>query len=272
MIAIGGGSIGDVATVAAHLIKRGVDLIQVPTTLLAAVDSSVGGKGAVHLLAGKHAVKNAAGVFHYPVESWICEELFASLSPRQFFEGEIEAYKMAACLDATAWRRYRHRAPALARLIREARTLKNAICDADPYEERDERRLLNFGHTFGHVFESLTRFELSHGDAVCLGICCALDVGRTLGVTSERAASEIEQGFNELWLRVHPRTALRAALAAVLEGVQRRELARLLAADKKSDGGLRMALVTAVGKSGIFAVESAVWARLWQSRWRKGVA
>jgi 3-dehydroquinate synthase len=181
---------------------------------------------------------------------------------------------MATCLDAFAWRRYRRREPALASLIRDARKLKNAICAADPYEARDRRRLLNFGHTFGHVFESLTSFELSHGEAVCLGICCALDVGRELKITPESVAAEIERGFSELWLTVHPGTPPRAALAGVLDGVQRRDLARLLATDKKADnaGRLRMALVTALGHSGIFAVGDDVWAGLWQDRWRKGVA
>jgi 3-dehydroquinate synthase len=271
VLAIGGGSIGDVATVAAHLLKRGLTLIHVPTTLLAAVDSSVGGKGAVHVAASGQIIKNAAGVFHYPLEGWICQEIFASLSPRQLFEGEVEAYKMAAALDSAAWRRYRRRKPGLASLVREARALKNATCAADPYEGGDQRRLLNLGHTFGHVLESLTGFELSHGEAVCLGIVCALDVGRELGVAPESAAGEVEQVFTQLYEAVHSTTP-RAALAQALSGVPQRVLASLLAADKKVDahGQLRMALLTGLGRSGVFAVEGRVWRALWGRRWRRG--
>ncbi len=278
LLAIGGGSIGDVATVAAHLLKRGVDLIHVPTTLLAAVDSSVGGKGAVHLAGGNHSVKNAAGVFHYPVESWICLELLASLSPRQVFEGEIEAYKMAACLDAVAWSRYRKRKPPLARLIREARALKKAVCAEDPYERSDRRRLLNFGHTFGHVFESLTDFELSHGEAVCLGILCALDIGRAMRVTSEETAEQVERVFTALWHGVNPRIAPRKALARTLSRPRLSALTRLLAADKKVDarGRLRMTLIAAIGRAEVRPVDVQLWQAIlreqWRNHWRAGDA
>ncbi len=274
VLALGGGSIGDVATVAAHLLKRGVDLIHVPTTLLAAVDSSIGGKGAVHLPDGKHAIKNAAGVFHYPVEGWICREILASLSPRQLFEGEIEAYKMAACLDASTWRSYRARKPGLERLIREARALKRAVCAEDPYEQSDRRRLLNFGHTFGHVLESLTDFELSHGEAVCLGILCALDVGQATRITPAETADQVEATFTALWRAVNPRITPRAALARALAGARLDEVTRLLRVDKKVEarGGLRMVLVPGPGRSAVFGVEDSVWQALLRQSWRKGEA
>lgn len=277
VLAIGGGSIGDVATVAAHLLKRGVELIHVPTTLLAAVDSSVGGKGAVHAPlggnAGQHEIKNAGGVFHYPLETWLCDDLLASLSDRQLFEGVIEAYKMAACLDARAWAGYRARRPSLQKVIREARALKRAVCATDPYERSDRRRLLNFGHTFGHALESLTDFELSHGEAVCLGILCALDVGRAVGITRPYAAAELEAAFSGLWRAVNPRATPRAALARALSKGSPSELTQLLKADKKVDarGALRMALVTTPGHCKVRVVEEAVWRELLRDRWRHGL-
>ncbi|HEX8538814.1 MAG TPA: 3-dehydroquinate synthase, partial [Cystobacter sp.] len=106
LVAIGGGTIGDVCTMAAHLLKRGVRLVQVPTTLLAAVDSSLGGKGAVDVTVNGRVVKNPVGVFHYADEAWICPELFSSLSEAQLREGAIEAWKMAVCLDGPLFRRY----------------------------------------------------------------------------------------------------------------------------------------------------------------------
>jgi 3-dehydroquinate synthase len=267
MLAIGGGTVGDLATVAAHLLKRGVALIHVPTTLLAAVDSSLGGKGAIHV----RGVKNAAGVFHFPVATWLCEELFATLSSRQRAEGAVEAYKMAACLDARAWRRWRQAPPATTAMVFEARALKSAVCRRDPYERGDARRLLNFGHSFGHVFESLTRFRLPHGAAVCLGILCALDVGRRLGVTPEPVARDVEAGFGELWRASGSRQAPRAALAHIIGGNSAGAIATLLAADKKAgpSGELRMVLLERLGRARVEPVPTKLW-RSSLGKWRRG--
>ena len=267
LIAVGGGTIGDLCTVAAHLLKRGVRLVHVPTTVLAAVDSSVGGKGAVHATArGGLAVKNAAGVFHYPAECWICPELFATLSPRALRQGATEAWKMVACLSPRLWREYRRRPPALERMIRDARSLKDAVCRADPYELKGPRRVLNFGHTFGHVLESLTRFRLSHGDAVGLGMRCALDVGRALGATPEPVAAEVEEG-----LAAGPRILGRDALARALGRAPAGAVAELLRADKKAGaaGALRMVLLRRIGQTEVLPVEASAWQPLLRA-WRQG--
>jgi len=267
LIAVGGGTVGDLCTVAAHLLKRGVRLIHVPTTVLAAVDSSVGGKGAVHATArGGLAVKNAAGVFHYPSECWICPELFATLSPRAHREGATEAWKMVACLAPGLWRGYRRRPPALERMIRDARRLKDAVCRGDPYELKGPRRVLNFGHTFGHVLESLTRFRLSHGDAVGLGMLCALDVGRALKVTPEAVALEVEEGLAE-GARILGRGALAKALGRAPAGA----VAELLRADKKAGaaGALRMVLLRRLGDAEVHPVETRTWRPL-LGAWRRG--
>jgi len=267
LVAIGGGTVGDVATVAAHLCKRGAPLIHVPTTLLAAVDSSAGGKGAVHVPSGGHWLKNAGGAFHYPVETWLCPDLFSTLRPGQLREGSVEAWKMIACLDAATWRRYRIKRPTLVELVRRARALKGRVCRLDPYDQEGRREVLNFGHTFGHALESLSRFRISHGDAVSLGILCALDVGRALGVTPFRVADEVEAGFSG-GLGVPGR----AALAGALRLASPPRVEALLAADKKRSrkGALRMVLLRRVGAAQVRAVPPEAWRALFPA-WRRGV-
>jgi 3-dehydroquinate synthase len=268
LVAIGGGTIGDVSAVAAHLLKRGVRLVHVPTTLLAAVDSSLGGKGAVDLVVRGHAVKNAFGVFHYAAECWLCPELFATLDVRQRREGAIEAWKMVACFDAKRWREYRRDAPALDSLVRDARRIKARVCARDPYERTGLRAVLNFGHTFGHVIESVSRFRVSHGDAVGMGVLCALDVGRAMGVTDEHVAAEVEAGF-----RAGPKAKGRNALARVLahDAPRGTAVASMLAADKKvgSHGELRMVLLRRIGEAEVKAVPNELWRSLYSS-WRRG--
>lgn len=238
LVAVGGGTVGDFATVAAHLVKRGVELVQVPTTLLAAVDSSVGGKGALNV----GAVKNALGVFHYAAKTLLCAEFFETLSAAQHREGIAEALKMAVCLDAGVWKKWSRRAPSTLELVKTARRLKQQVCAVDPYEQTGRRSVLNFGHTFGHVIEGLSGFRVRHGEAVALGMLCALDVGRAMEVTPSALAEEVEAVLTE-------RTgASRRRLAAVLERHSTDEVERLLGADKKSTAdGLRMVLLQRPG-------------------------
>jgi 3-dehydroquinate synthase len=266
LLCIGGGTLGDLATVAAHLIKRGVELIHMPTTVLAAVDSSVGGKGALHVAAGRWTVKNAAGVFHYARQTWLCPELLETLDPAQLREGAIEAWKMFACLDAGLWRRSRRHRPGMLALIREGRRLKDSVCRRDPYELEGHRRVLNFGHTFGHVLETISRFRLSHGDAVGLGMLCALDVGRRIGITPDRVAREVEVGLDE-----GPGIMSRSDLARWLRRASTPSIQRLLAADKKAgpDAEMRMVLLHALGRAEVHAVPPRAWRALLPS-WRAG--
>jgi 3-dehydroquinate synthase len=268
LVAVGGGTIGDVGAVAAHLIKRGVTLVQIPTTVLVAVDSSVGGKGAVNLGdGGRGGVKNALGVFHYARRTWLCPEVFATLQPAQIREGFTEAWKMAACLDARTWAAWSSSPPALEQLIREGRALKARVCADDPYELKGMREVLNFGHTFGHVIESLTRFRVAHGDAVGLGMLCALDVGRAAGVTPEDVARQVETQLHRA-----PGILPRSRLAKVLAGHKPADLEELLRADKKSGAGgeLRMVLLRRVGQWTLQEVAGAGWRQLvpaWKEGW-----
>lgn len=233
VLAIGGGTVGDVATVFAHTFKRGVHrLIHVPSTLLAAVDSSVGGKGAVNV----GGAKNVLGVFHAADEGWLCPELFTTLSEAQRREGRIEAWKMVVTLDAKAWMRWKHTPPTDEQLITKSRALKHAIVVRDPYETKGLRVVLNFGHTVGHVIESLSHYRVRHGDAVGMGMLHALDVGVRLGVTSSTVAKEIEESLPLA-------EGARQALSQWLKPSNQKQIQQLLKADKK--GG--MILVTKPG-------------------------
>jgi 3-dehydroquinate synthase len=268
LVAVGGGTIGDVCTVAAHLIKRGVTLMQVPTTVLAAVDSSLGGKGALNLGQDREVgVKNALGVFHYARRTWLCPEVLTTLEPAQVREGFTEAWKMAACLDAGTWAAWSSSPPALEQLIREARALKARVCAEDPYELRGTRQVLNFGHTFGHVIESLTRFRVAHGDAVGLGMLCALDVGRAAGVTPEDVARQVETQLHRA-----PGILPRSRLAKVLAGHKPSDVEELLREDKKTgaSGELRMVLLRRVGQWVLQQIQGSVWRKLipaWKEGW-----
>ncbi len=259
VIALGGGTIGDVTTVFAHLLKRGVRLIQVPSTLLAAVDSSVGGKGAVNV----GAVKNGLGVFHYPHESWLCPELFTTLSAAQRREGRLEAYKMALG-DAKRWAAWALRPPDDQALITQSRALKATICARDPYERTGERTVLNFGHTFGHVIEAVTRHRVRHGEAVGLGMLCALDVGVAMGITSPGVAQTVEALLPNA-------PGARQRLARVMRGTTTSRVSQLLAADKKgsSEGAVRMVLLNKPGRWSVDPVAPKVWSRLFE-QWSDG--
>lgn len=258
VVAVGGGTVGDVSTVLAHLLKRGVELVHVPTTVLAAVDSSVGGKGAVNV----GEVKNALGVFHAPSLGLVCFELYDTLSPSQRREGLVEAYKMAVCLDATAWAKWSKAMPALREVIHVSRGMKSKLVAKDPYERTGLRALLNFGHTFGHVVESVTRYRVRHGEAVGLGVHCALDVGRALGVTSDAVAKQVESVFAE----VAPNARVRLARALRPVGPDRLEV--LLGADKKASAkALRMVLLERPGRARLVEISPSAWKQLlpwWQ--------
>ena len=245
VIAIGGGTIGDLATVFAHTFKRGVGkLIHVPTTLLAAVDSSIGGKGALNV----SGAKNVLGVFHAADEAWLCESVWSTLTEAQRNEGRVEAWKMIVTLDTKRWSVWSKRGPDDLSLIHASRALKTRLVTKDPYEQTGLRAVLNFGHTFGHVIESLSRYRVRHGEAVGLGILHVLDLGVKAGITPRSLADELE--------RVLPvkRTRLKPFLTKEVAA----RVTSLLRADKK--GG--WILLEAPGKTRFVTFEEAAqWPR-----------
>jgi 3-dehydroquinate synthase len=193
VIALGGGVIGDLAGFVAACYQRGVDLVQVPSTLLADVDSSVGGKTAVNHPGGK----NLIGAFHQPLAVIADTELLASLPERELRAGLAEIIKyglirdvaffewLEANLDALLARD----AAALAHAIQRSCEIKAQIVSGDE-REQGERALLNLGHTFGHAIEAASGYvEWLHGEAVAMGLVLAADLSRRMG-QFEPAAQE----------------------------------------------------------------------------------
>lgn len=177
IIALGGGVVGDLAGFVASIFYRGIPFVQIPTTIVSQVDSSVGGKTGVNVDEGK----NLLGAFHQPKLVIVDPETLATLPAREFHEGFSEAIKHAAIRDADMIKDLfaidpgKREVPAdlLARNI----AIKARIVEADEYETKDIRALLNFGHTIGHGIEaSLPYGEMLHGEAIALGIRAALHI------------------------------------------------------------------------------------------------
>jgi 3-dehydroquinate synthase len=176
IIALGGGVIGDMSGFVAATVLRGVPFIQVPTTLLAMVDASVGGKTGINHSTGK----NLIGAFHQPIAVLIDPETLKTLSPREMRGGLAECIKHDIIRDAEGFARLEaeiDRAPDrdiayLADLVAHNVAIKAKVVEADPFE-RSERAHLNFGHTFGHAIETVSHYDYSHGECVGLGMVAA---------------------------------------------------------------------------------------------------
>ena len=200
--ALGGGVVGDLAGFAAATILRGVDFVQIPTTLLAQVDSSVGGKVAVDLEHGK----NLAGAFWQPRLVLMDPEVLDTLPLPVFMEGMAEVVKYGCIRDA-AFFDFLAARPSRAELMAEMEHILYTCCaikrSVVEQDERDtgERMLLNFGHTLGHAYELAGHYtEWSHGAAVAAGMCAAARLGVRLGVTPAELPERLEEALSALGL------------------------------------------------------------------------
>ena len=254
VVALGGGVIGDVVGFAAATYLRGIPFIQVPTTLIAQIDSSVGGKTGVNLPQGK----NLVGAFHQPCGVLIDTETLTTLARRELVSGWCESIKQGAVGSETLFKRTRDFlkriktnpeafiSPALEKLIRSQCAFKAAIVTGDEREapERTDhlsRRVLNFGHTVGHALESITNYRrFRHGEAVGYGMLVAGQMSKDLGLL---ATSELEL------LRDTVRLAGSLPAASDLdESAIRRAILR----DKKSvDGRIKWVLLERIGRARI---------------------
>ena len=195
VVALGGGVIGDLAGFAAATILRGVDLVQIPTTLLAQVDSSIGGKVAIDLPAGK----NLAGAFWQPKVVLMDPDCLSSLSDQIFSDGMAEVIKYGCILDEAFFRLLKDcggRAGVMERIEEVLYTCCDLKRQVVLQDERDtgRRMLLNFGHTIGHAFELAGHYETwTHGQAVAAGMVRASWLGAELGITPPSAAEEIQE-------------------------------------------------------------------------------
>ncbi|MGY0505924.1 3-dehydroquinate synthase [Luteimonas sp. e5] len=241
--ALGGGVVGDLAGFAAACWMRGIDCVQLPTTLLAMVDSSVGGKTAVDIAAGK----NLVGAFHAPRAVIADTHTLASLPPRELRAGLAEVVKYGAIFDADflSWLETHSEAllalqpEALGEAIAVSCRHKAAVVERDPFE-RGERALLNFGHTFGHAIEAEQGFGgLNHGEAVAVGMHLAARLSARLGMADEAAGRRLGELLAALGLPLALPTGLRPD--ALLERMR---------LDKKNDArGLRLVLWDAPGRA-----------------------
>jgi 3-dehydroquinate synthase len=246
VIAFGGGVVGDLAGFAAATYMRGTPFVQIPTTVVAQIDSSVGGKTGVNLGEGK----NLVGCFYQPELVLADTALLATLPKREIDAGMAEAVKYAALGERGLF-------PILSRkgelsdfeeLVRLCCRAKAKLVEADECDT-GARRALNFGHTFGHAIEKYYNYgKFNHGEAVARGIAIALDVGVALGVTPEKTRGEA--------LALMEARGLDTALE-----IPRRELIPLTASDKKNENGaVTLILLKGVGEPVVYKTnEEELW-------------
>lgn len=234
---LGGGVVGDLGGFAAATFLRGIDYVQVPTTLLAMVDSSVGGKTGINLAAGK----NLAGAFHHPRAVHIFPELLRTLPAREFAAGTAEVLKCGLLGDADLFARLERAPltpehPELPAIIRRCCELKAGIVAADEKETAPAggRALLNLGHTFAHAIEQVAGYgTYLHGEAVAVGLVAAADLSHRLGLLPASDVARVAAAVAAHGLPVRLRAPL--AVAALLDAMTR---------DKKNRaGGLRFVVL-----------------------------
>ncbi|WP_299326613.1 3-dehydroquinate synthase [Parasphingopyxis sp.] len=248
IVALGGGVIGDLTGFAAAIVKRGCGFVQIPTTLLAQVDSSVGGKTAINSRAGK----NLIGAFHQPGFVLIDPSVLDTLPPRELRAGYAEVVKYGLIDDADffAWCEA-HGADLLAgdraaqtEAIRRSVTAKARIVAEDETERSGRRALLNLGHTFGHALEAETGFSdaLLHGEAVAAGICLAFAYSARRDLCSAADAERVAAHFSD--------AGLPNGLAAAGVQTDGATLTAHMMHDKKMEGGtLPFLLARGIGET-----------------------
>ena len=240
VIALGGGVVSDVGGFVAATYLRGVPLVQAPTSLLAMIDSSIGGKTGVDVAAGK----NLLGAFHQPCLVIADLDALGSLSSVQLSAGLAEAVKHGAIADAEYFgfleRQYAEifgkHAPALERLVRGSVEIKAAIVALDE-REAGRRAILNFGHTVGHAIEATSKYEALHGEAVAIGMVYEARLAESLGIAAAGTASRIAAVLERLNLPIERPDASRVD-----------DLIEAMRSDKKVRAGeLRVAIPRAIG-------------------------
>lgn len=251
VIALGGGVVGDLAGFAAAILRRGVDFVQVPTSLLAQVDSSVGGKTGINSPQGK----NLLGAFHQPVLVIADTAVLDTLSPRQFRAGYAEVAKYGVLGDEAffTWLEKNHADISRGGSAREhaVATSCRAKAGVVSRDEREtgERALLNLGHTFGHALEAATGFSdrLFHGEGVAIGMTLAAQFSAKLGMIGAADAARVERHLIEAGLP----TRLQDIAGFAQEGLSDADaLMALMAQDKKVQRGkLTFILLEAVGRA-----------------------
>lgn len=240
IVALGGGVVGDMVGFAAATLLRGIPFVQIPTTLLAQVDSSVGGKVAVDLKQGK----NLAGVFYQPKRVLIDPEALNTLSDRIFFDGLSEVIKYGMIRDEKlfdlleSFHSREELLPHMEEIIRVCCHIKKEIVERDEMDT-GERMVLNFGHTLGHAYEKLGHYSTyMHGEAVACGMVSICEIGERQGATPVGTANRLKKMLSTYGLPIKA------------QKVPREALVETLAYDKKGSGGsITLVLCESIGKA-----------------------
>lgn len=242
VVALGGGVTGDLAGFAAGIYLRGIDFVQIPTTLLSQIDSSVGGKVGCDLPQGK----NLAGCFYQPRLVLIDPEALRTLPPRFFADGVGEGLKYGCISDPSLFGRW-EKNEGLDEKIARCVEIKQKLVEQDE-KESGPRRLLNFGHTLGHAIEKYYHFEgFSHGEAVAIGMAMITAASEKAGLTEPGTAARLREALLENGLPV--------SCEAPVE-----ELCALCAGDKKRIGKeLHLALISEIGKGFLHTIPFAAF-------------
>ncbi len=238
VLALGGGVVGDMAGFAAAVYARGMDFVQIPTTLLAAVDSSVGGKTAVDLSRGK----NLCGAFHQPKLVLCDTDTLHTLRPLQIEDGLAEMLKYGVICDVDLFEKVKnYKNEDMEVLIARCVEIKRDVVAEDEFD-RGTRMLLNLGHTIGHAVEAASAFSVTHGHGVAIGMAIIARAAEKKGMATAGTAKAIEDALTACGLPT------RTEYAPEL-------LAALAASDKKTDGGvIRLILPRTIGDTGIHTV------------------
>jgi 3-dehydroquinate synthase len=236
VVGLGGGVIGDISGFVAAIFQRGIPHLQIPTTLLAMVDSSIGGKTGVNLEPGK----NLIGAIHHPVLIIADVEALESLPPQELRQGYAEIIKHAIIRDAEMFRTLQYEKPDdWIALIRRNIAIKARLVSTDAREISGERALLNFGHTVGHAIERATDFKIMHGDCVSIGMVAACAISMKRDELSLQERDEVVSLLQHFELP----TQLPAE-------VDRERIAATVARDKKFLGGkIRFVVASRIGEA-----------------------
>ena len=247
VVAVGGGVVGDLAGFAAATYNRGLPLVMAPTTLLAMVDSSVGGKTGINHPKGK----NLIGAFHQPAGVWIDTAHLRTLPEREYLSGLAEVVKYGVILDAAFFdeleagaEKVRDRkSDLLPTVVARCCRLKADVVEKDEYETTGLRAVLNYGHTFAHAYETCGGYgTLLHGEAVAIGMHDAARLAQQRGLVDEAFVERQRKLLEALWLPLSPQTECATD-----------DLIAVMRRDKKAVGGqMRFILPTRVGEVKLF--------------------
>lgn len=242
VVNFGGGTIGDVGGFAASTFKRGIDFIQVPTTLLAQADASIGGKVGINFA----GIKNLIGSIQQPTAVIADINILSTLPPRELISGFAEIIKHGVIADkiyfqfVTSKKPQQFSSDELVKIVKGSYQIKSKIVSSDETEE-GPRKLLNFGHTIGHSLEALTQDtnnQLLHGEAVSIGMAKEGQISKLIGILSEQDYHILEQALT------------RAGLPTKIPNLPKNQILEKIKSDKKNEKGeINWTLIKGIGKA-----------------------